>query len=135
MIWKYDTKRIEGVDYICTSRLISEKGKPDFILERECAFTKELVDVNRKLQWAMESNPEYNTGFDAGPDNLPHIIVHRPQALTIEEIAKKKDELYLQKVAQVISYPELLLLLMDLLDNKPGVWDKIKEIKKQVGGL
>ncbi len=87
MIFKYDTKKINGKHYIVTSRLISEKGKPDNILEFDKPFDREMLDDNNKLQWRVET-------ID-GKTN----IIKDPISLTDNELAKKRK----QKIQKLIS--------------------------------
>ena len=86
LIFKYDTKKIGDKHYITTSRLISEEGKPDNILEFDKPFNKEMLDENHKLQWRIERK-----------DNET-IIINDPISLSLPEKLEKKK----QKIRELI---------------------------------
>jgi len=125
MIFQYLTREINGLDYICGSRLISEKGIPSNPLEFSKAFSKELCDPDNKLQWTIRENPKYDSETDHIDDR--YIIENIPLLPTSEELeAEKQAAIKRQLVAEL---PDIIL---QNKDNPEALAQKLCNRAKQI---
>ena len=90
MIFKYDVKKINGLNYIIGSRLIEEFGNPSEEHEFKKPLGKSLLDENDKLQWTIRDNPDYNPETDRIDDR--YLIEHNPIPKTPGEIAQEEKQ-------------------------------------------
>lgn len=90
MIYKYDIKEINGLQYITGSRLIEEFGYPSEEYEFAMPFGQEQIDENGKYQWTIRDNPDYNSETDHIDDR--YLIEHNPELFTLNEIAQKEEK-------------------------------------------
>ncbi len=88
MIFKYDVQEITGKFYIIGSRLTSENGNPTKEHEFSQPFVEDFTNENGKLQWTIQSNPDYNPEIDPIDDR--YLIEHKPIPLTAEEAETKR---------------------------------------------
>ncbi len=88
MIFKYETKKIDSLIYVMGSRLISESGTPSEKYEFTQPFMQEVNDANRKYQWTIIDNPDYDPKTDPIDDR--YLIEHKPIPLTAEEAETKR---------------------------------------------
>ena len=126
MIFQYLTRKINGLDYIRGSRLISEKGTPSNLLEFSKAFSGELCDANNKLQWTIRENPKYDPEVDHIDDR--YIIEHDPIQPTVEELEADKQAVIKRQL--VTELPDIILQNK----NTPGLLiqalcDRAKQIE------
>ena len=109
MIYKYDIKEINGLQYIKGSRLISEKGMPSEDNEFTGPFgprnqfeVRNITDENGKYQWTIRDNPDYNPETDYIDDR--YFIENNPEPFTPDEIVQQKDK---EKKDQLdVEYPQ-----------------------------
>ena len=140
MIFKYDTKKINGKHYIVSSRLKSEHGEPDYILEFDQAFTKSMTNEDGKLQYRVELNPAYDISKPVGKDNQIYTFILDPVPLSLVEKKAKRDrevKRLIHENYQLDKEIKLLNLAIEALaNNKPLPKEyieyrkKIEEIKK-----
>ena len=94
MIWKYSTREVNGKQYICGCRLISETGTPGDDFEFAVPFAAELVDARGKLRFTITKlkggdydiveDPELQTDVEVAVDMARDIHKARRAAYTVE---------------------------------------------------
>ncbi len=91
MIFKYETKMINGLRYIIGSRLISEKGVPDPGRgEYPSAFTRKLIDDRGNPLWVINAED-------------PMQIVEMPIQPTEEQLKTEYNNAVANRIAESFS--------------------------------
>lgn len=129
MIFQYSTRKLNGLDYICGSRLISENGLPIGPLEFTKALSGGLFDSKGKLQWTIRENSDYDPKTDH-IDNR-YIIECDPIQPTVEELKAKKQAAVRNQL--VTDLPDILLQNKDNPEALvQALCDRVKEIEVEI---
>ena len=130
MIFKYNTKKINGKHYLKGIRLVREKGIVDYVLEDDENFDEELVDENFKLQWELVKNPEYVSGLFPQKTNRPYILIRSMQELSADEERAKRDRIRINKIRNNIGIEDVIEALVAFSEGDNSGIAKLKELIK-----
>ncbi len=110
MTYKYNTIKINNLDYIQSSQYIGDRTPDLSKHEYSEAFIQELIDENGKLQWVIDQNDPMN-------------IYEVPQSLKEDEEKIKKDRAKQEEINLLYSHDEELRMLnsavLALAEGKP----------------
>lgn len=135
MIFKLETTTVGGIRYLSGSRLVSEWGTPDYALELPAPPDLEWIDENGKLQYAIESNPDYDDAAGPGPKNRPYSFVLRPQALTPGEAGVKLEDAVKRAINERYDAVDIIDALIDFKNGDSAKLDDIESNVRSIRGV
>ena len=127
MVFKLDTKKIKDRHYCTGMHLISERGKPDSILEYSTSLCLDWVDENVKYQWEIITNESFDSKIELSESNRPFILAERPIALSVQEISKKREEFIHKEIVLQVSFVDVINALVDFKNGDTAKLDAIEQ--------
>lgn len=111
MTYRYDSRFIDGAEYITGYRLVSEHGTPKDYLETDDPV-RDILDENGKPRWVIAPNTRFGMlRPDGERDTRRHLIEKRPLALSAEEVRARAAAA--RRAAVLKALPDIILAVAD----------------------